>query len=171
MLPRLSELRRLPQILDLVTLAVRHATSQAVRGFGRGLQGSTQGASSVIDTAFRSGVLVRDASCSLPVGRHAFLCLRGLALNFECSMQRLLCIDANYFMSCTSVANFSEGVAKFNARVQPTSLKILWLPRPVHRTSSPDRPVDGLDLSGFVRVLRPLPKLLRAIHILPRARL
>ena len=116
MLPRLNELRRLPQILGLVTLAVRHATRQAVRGFGRGLQGSTKGANSVIDVAFRSGVLVRDASCSLPVGRHVCLYLRGLALNFECSMQRLLCIDANFFMSCTSVANFPEGVAKFNAR-------------------------------------------------------
>ena len=108
MLPRLNELRRLPQILG-------HAACQGVRGFGCGLQGSTQRANSVIDVAFRSGVLVRDASCSLPVGRHAFLYLRGLALNFECSMQRLLCIDAYYFMSCTSVANFPEGVAKFDA--------------------------------------------------------
>ena len=72
---------------------------------------STQGANTVIDVAFRSGVLVRDASCSLPVGR-----LRGLALYFECSLQHFLCIDANFFMSCTSVANFPDGVAEFTAR-------------------------------------------------------
>ena len=90
MLPLLNELRRLPQVLGLVALAVRHATRQAVRGSGRGLQGFTQGTNSVIDVAFGPGVLVRDASCSLPVGRHIFLYLRGLALYFECSLQRLL---------------------------------------------------------------------------------
>ena len=62
---------------------------QAVRGFGRGLYCSTQGANSVVDVTFRSGVFVRDASCSLPVGRHVFLYLRGLALDVICTMQRL----------------------------------------------------------------------------------
>ena len=115
MLPRLSELRRFPQMVGLVSLAVRHATRQAVRGFGRALQVLTQGANAIIDVAFRSGVLVRDASCSLPVGRHAFLYLRGLAHNFTCTIQRLPRFDANCFVICTSAANVLEGVAKFNA--------------------------------------------------------
>ena len=55
--------------------------------------------------------------------------------------------------------------------MQPSSLKFFWLPRSVHRTSSPDRPVDGLDLSELVRALQPLPKSLHAVHLLPRARL
>ena len=49
----------------------------------------------IIDVAFRSGVRVRDASCSLPVCRQAFLYLRGLALNFKCSMQRLPRFDTS----------------------------------------------------------------------------
>ena len=61
MLPHLTELRRLPQVLGLLTLAVQNAKRQAVRGFGRGLQGFTQGANSVIDVAFGPGVLVRGA--------------------------------------------------------------------------------------------------------------
>ena len=86
MLPLLNELRRLPQVLGIVAPAVQHATRQAVRGFGRGLQGFTQGANSVIDVAFGPGVLVRDASCSLPEGRHVFFYLRGLAIsNVRCS--------------------------------------------------------------------------------------
>ena len=72
LLPRLNQLRRLSQVLHLITLPIRHATRQAVRGFGRGLYCSTQGANSVIDVAFRSRVLVRGASCSLPVCRQAF---------------------------------------------------------------------------------------------------
>ena len=103
--------------LVLLLSRSRVANGQAVRGFGRGLQGFTQGANAVNDVALHSGVLVRDASCSLPVGRHVFLLyLRGLALHFECSMQRLLCTDANFSMSCRSVANFLESVAKFDAR-------------------------------------------------------
>ena len=116
MLPRLSELRHLPQVLGLVALAVRQATRQAVRGSGRGLKGSPQRANAFDDVTFGPGVLVRDTSCSLLVGRHIFLYLRGLALYFECSLQRLLCNDAFFFMSCTSVANFPEGFAKFTAR-------------------------------------------------------
>ena len=60
-LPHLNELRRLSQVLCLLTLAVRNANRQAVRGFGRGLKGFTQRANSVIDVAFGPGVLVRDA--------------------------------------------------------------------------------------------------------------
>ena len=39
MLALLNELRRLPQVLGFVALAVGHATRQAVRGFGHGLHG------------------------------------------------------------------------------------------------------------------------------------
>ena len=74
------------------------------------------GANSVIDVAFRSRVLVRGASCSLPVCRQAFLYLRGLALNFMCTMQRLPRFDTDYFVSRTSVADLPEGVAQFCAR-------------------------------------------------------
>ena len=67
MLPRLSELRRLTQKLGLVSLAVRDATRQAVHGFGRGLQGSTQRANAIVDVTFGPGVLSCNTSSSLPV--------------------------------------------------------------------------------------------------------
>ena len=110
--------------VGLVALAVRHATRQAVRGFGRDLQSFPQGANSVIDVAFGPGVLVRDASCSLPVGRHIFQYLRSLALYFECSLQLL-----------------------------QTSLKALQSLPPVASCGAqrPDVLVDGLDLSELVR--------------------
>ena len=57
MLPRLNELRRLPQILYLVTLTIRHAASQGVRGFGCGLLGPTQRTNAIVDMTFVSGVL------------------------------------------------------------------------------------------------------------------
>ena len=116
MLPRLNELRRLPQIFDLGTLAIRHAACQGVRGFGCGLQGSTQRANAIVDVTFGPDVLICNTSSSLPVCRPAFLYLRCLAHHIKCSMQRLLCFDANNFTSCTSVANIPESVAKFNAR-------------------------------------------------------
>ena len=99
MFPRHNELHCLPEILGLVTLAVRHAKRRAVRDFGP---------CPSLTGAFRPGVLsfVKPRVRSLWAATRT--CLRGFALNLECSMQRLLCIDANYFMSCTSVANFPE---------------------------------------------------------------
>ena len=54
MLPLLNELRRLPQILGLVTLEVRHAARQGVRGFGCGWHAPTQRANTVVDVTFGS---------------------------------------------------------------------------------------------------------------------
>ena len=88
-LPLLNELRRLPKVLGLVALAVRHATLQAVCNSGRGLQGITQGTNSVIDVAFSPDMFVRVTPGSLLVDRHVLLFFRGLALDFECALQRL----------------------------------------------------------------------------------
>ena len=85
-------------------------------GPGRCLQGFKQGANSVIDVALTPGMFVRDTSGSFPVDRHVLLYFRGFALDFECALQRLLCIHAEFVMSCTAVANLPEGVTKLNAR-------------------------------------------------------
>ena len=102
----------------LVSLLSRsgNAIRQAVRGFGCCLYGSCQRANAIVDVAFGPGVLVRDTSSSLLVGRHIFLNLCGLALYLERSWQRLLCIHAYFFVICTELANFPEGVAGLNDR-------------------------------------------------------
>ena len=115
-LPRLNELRRL--LRYLVSLLSRSGTPHvtlcvALAAACRALL--TQGANSVIDVTFSPGVVVCNTSSSPPVDRHVLLYFRGLPLYFECSLQRLLCIHAWFFMSCTAVANFPEGVAKLNA--------------------------------------------------------
>ena len=48
-----------PQTLYLVTLTIRHAASQGVRGFGCGLQGPTQRANAIVDMIFGYGVAIR----------------------------------------------------------------------------------------------------------------
>ena len=167
-LPRVNQLRRLSQAVHLVIFPIRHTTRQAVRGVGRCLYCSTQGANSVTDVTFRSGVFVRDASCSLPVY------FRDLALNVICTMQRLPGFDTDCFVSRTAVADFCDGfytILHSWPRVLPNTRRTPLWPQPHHRSNSPSHPAVGLDLSGSFRTLPPSLRSLRVSHLLPRARL
>ena len=108
-LPTFSQLRRLPQVLHLITLTIGDATRCAVRGLAPLLEYcSTQGTDAVVHRGFRPAVLIGETPGSFTVCRQAFLYFRGLAVDIICSMQRLLCFDTDCFVSRTAVAQWNS---------------------------------------------------------------
>ena len=59
-----SELRRLKKIFNFITLTIKNATRQRVRGFSRCTHSLSQRAETMVIMGFRPGVLIRDASSS-----------------------------------------------------------------------------------------------------------
>ena len=108
-LPTFSQLRRLPQVLHLITLTIGDATCWAVRGLAPLLEYcSTQGTDAVVHMGFRPAVLIGETPGSFTVCRQAFLYYRGLAFDIICSMQRLLCFGSDCFVSRTAVAQWNS---------------------------------------------------------------
>ena len=116
LLPRLNQLRRLSQVLHLITLPIRHATRQAVRGFGRGLYCSTQ--EPIPSLTWPSAL-----ACSFEVRLVRSLCVARPSCVSE-ALRLISCVrcrllprfDTDYFVSRTSGADLPEGVAQFCAR-------------------------------------------------------
>ena len=115
MLQRLNELRRLPQILRLVTLTIQHTACQEVRRFGCGLRGPPREPVAIVDVAFASCVLICNTSSTFSLRELAFLDFRDFTFDFTCSTKHLF-FRRTQFHEMHVGCKLPESVANFNAR-------------------------------------------------------
>ena len=104
-----------------------------------------------------------------PLDRHVFIEFCGLALNIECSLQRLLQGHTEFIMDCSAIANITESVAKLGAcgfLCNPAIGKFHGCCAEL--VTRAVQVILQTTLSRYARVLRPLPGLRHAVRHRPR---